>query len=77
MKIASTPIALQRFVAIANSATFPSWHADMSLNAFVCFAETAEAHQYLATAEVIGGLLDACEYRKRIKPLDIYVLLME
>ena len=76
VKIGTNPEALEQSICIAHSSHYNIWHAQMTMNMFACLSHTREAHPYLASDNVVDGLMNVCEYRSEVGDTRMDVLLL-
>jgi hypothetical protein len=76
VKIGSNPDALEQLICIAHSSHYDPWHAQVVVNLLVCVAHAREIHHYLASDNVVGGIIDSCEYRSQFSDSVPHVTLL-
>lgn len=76
VKIGSSPDALEQFICIAHSSHYDIWHAQVAFNLLSCVAQANVVHHCLAADSVIGGIMDACEYRSECGDAVMDVMLL-
>ena len=76
-RICSSPEVLEQFLCIAQSPSYTCWSAQNSICLFACLAHDAAIHPYLASADIISGVIDACSLHRDLGSEPMDVLLME
>ena len=76
LNIGSSPEALEQFICIAHSSHYDIWHAEVALNLFACLSPSKEVHRFLASDNILGGILDICVYRTELGESALNVMLL-